>query len=381
MAQRRLNDKFCASAKATTQVDWFDELVPGLALRVSPTAKAWTLHYTKPDGRRARLTLGRYPALSLTSARTKAREVKEGLAEGNAPQRTTDGTLTAIVDEYFHREGAKLRSVKPRRSVFDRLILPALGDRPIADIRRSEIVRLLDGVTDNQGPQAATTALAFLSKVFNWHASRDDDFRSPIARGMFKGNAKARDRILTDDELRLVWKASGEAGVFGRYLQFLLLTAVRRNEAAHMTRAELDGEVWTIPAARMKGKAEHVVPLSGAALALLPPPLQMSSVVDGFVFEGLGLGSLSRHKARFDAMAPIAHWTLHDLRRTARSLMARAGVKEEVAERCLAHVIGGVAGVYNRHQYLEEKRLAFEALAALVARIVNPQPNVVALRP
>jgi integrase len=374
--RRRLNDKFCAAAKASKQVDWFDEVVPGLAFRVSLTAKAWTLHFTKPDGRRARLTLGRYPAISLTGARTKAREVKEALANGEQPQLTTDGTLRSVVDEYFRREGSKLRSVAERRAVFDRGVLPVLGDRPINDIRRSEIVRLLDGIEDDRGPRAAGLAFAYLSKVMNWHASRDDEFRSPLVRGMARGQSKARDRILTDDELRQLWAGTADGDVFDRYLRFLLLTAVRRNEAGYMTRTELTGDIWTIPAARMKGKVEHVIPLSPAALAQLPAagermfPGRHALVVD---FDGC--------KEAFDRRVPMAQgWVLHDLRRTARSLMARAGVKDEVAERCLAHVQGGVKAVYNRHQYLEEKRRAFEALASLIRGIVEPQPNVVTLR-
>jgi integrase len=130
---------------------------------------------------------------------------------------------------------------------------------------------------------------------------------------------------------------------------------------------EVDGAVWRIPASRMKGKAEHVVPLNGAAQALL------NSQREGpFVFGGdRPLGGLSHLKARLDAAVPLPHWTLHDLRRTARSLLSRAGVSADIAERCLAHVIPGVRGVYDRHAYLEEKRQAFEALAAEVERIVG----------
>jgi integrase len=187
---------------------------------------------------------------------------------------------------------------------------------------------------------------------------------------------KARDRILSDDELRSVWSGANRAGVFGRYLQFLLLTATRRNEAARMTRAELAGDLWSIPASRMKAGAEHVVPLSAAALDVLPKAGELIFTVD----DVSPIGGFSRLKRDFDLAVPLPPWTLHDLRRTVRSLMSRAGVSADVAERCLAHAIGGVRGVYDRHAYLEEKRQAFDALAALVQRIVDPQPNVVAIR-
>jgi integrase len=373
----RLTDKFCAAAKSAKQADYFDETVSGLALRVSPTAKAWTLHYTRADGRRARLTLGRYPQLSLSAARAQALEAKAAIANGSDPAPAKTGTLQSVVDEYFRREGPKLRSVDARRSAFDRLVLPVLGDRPIKDIRRSDIVRLLDGIEDNRGPRAAGLTFTYLSKVFNWHASRDDDFRTPLVRGMAPPKSKARERVLSDEELRLVWAGSANAGVFGWYLRFLLLTAARRSEAAQASRAELANGLWVIPASRMKAKVEHVVPLSAMGLALLPAEGQWMFPSGG----GGPITSFYSLKREFDRAVPLTEpWTLHDLRRTARSLMSRAQVSADIAERCLAHTIGGVRGVYDRHAYLEEKRQAFEALASLIQRIVDPQPNVVTLR-
>ena len=267
--------------------------------------------------------------------------------------------------EYISREAPKLRSAKWRRTIVERHILPTLGDRPIGEVRRSEIVHLLDRIEDASGPSAAHVVLKMLGRLCNWHASRSDEFRSPIVRGMARINPKERerDRILSDDELRLVWAAC--SGVYGAFLRFLLLTAVRRSEAAGMQWSELDGSLWTIPAARMKGKAEHIVPLSAAALAILD---ERRSAAVPF---GRSIAS-SQRKAEFDAIVSIPPWRLHDLRRTARSLMSRAGVNKDIGERCLAHAIGGVSGVYDRHAYFEEKKAAFEALAGLVQRIVGP---------
>jgi integrase len=144
-----------------------------------------------------------------------------------------------------------------------------LGARAINEIKRSEIVRLLDKVQDGQGAHMAQTVLAFLSKLFNWHASRDDDFLTPIRRGMARTKLKetARDRVLNDDEIRALWRAAVAAeGPFGHLVRFLLLTATRRNEAARMTRNEvLPNGDWIIPAERMKAKQEHLIPLSPAA--------------------------------------------------------------------------------------------------------------------
>jgi integrase len=301
-----LTDRFCSTTKAEGQIDYFDDTVFGLALRVSKTSKTWTLHYSRPSGKRARLTLGRYPVLSLATARAR--------------------------------------------------------------------------VSDNNGSPTAGLTFAYLSRVMNWHAGRDDDFRSPLVRGMGVHQSKARrDRVLSDEEIRPVWFAADQAGVFGQYVRFLLLTATRRNEAAHMVRAEVVGDMWTIPAERMKAKAEHVVPLSAAALDVLAKRPNNGEFI--FTMDGLRpLGSFGHFKAKLDQAVTLSKpWTLHDLRRTARSLMSRAGVSADIAERCLAHVIGGVRGVYDRHAYLEEKRAAFEKLAAEIERIVAPQPNVVTM--
>jgi integrase len=384
-----LTDRFCDRAKARNgepQTDYFDETVSGLALRVAVSGrKTWTLHYTSPnDHKRSRLTLGTYPATSLGSARSQAIEARGEVEDGRDPRTAGAITLRVVCEDYLKREGPKLRSRDWYEATIKRLIFPKLGDQPIAEIKRSDVVRVLDGIEDENGPVMADRTLSIVRKIMNWHASRSDEFRSPIVRGMARTKPKerARDRTLTDEELRAIWAAASGAGTFGSYIQFVLLTATRRNEAARLRRSEVAGSEWVIPGPRYKTGKDHVVPLSQAAqvvLAKLP--------LEGFVFTTTGgekpITAFWKFKEDFDKIVPLPRWTLHDLRRTARSLMSRAGVPTDHAERCLGHVIGGVRGVYDRHEYLEEKRFAFEALASLVERIVNPQAaqaNVVPLR-
>jgi integrase len=183
-----------------------------------------------------------------------------------------------------------------------------------------------------------------------------------------KPSELARERVLTDDELRRIW-ATGN-GVFGSFIRFLLLTGARRNEASEMTWAEIDGGDWTLPAARNKTKVDLVRPLSKAAQAIIEDGKSKTEWV--FTTDGVTpISGFSKFKAAFDKASGTQGWTLHDLRRTARSLMSRAGVPTDHAERCLGHVIGGVRGVYDRHEYHREKAQAFEALASLVERIVS----------
>jgi integrase len=332
------------------------------------------------------------PGLTLQDARREAKKLLGDVARGGNPldKRRKEAaagadTFRSVAEEYVRRDGKSLRSMRQREAILERLIYPRLGARPIGEIRRSDIVRLLDKIDDERGPSMADMALAVIRRVMSWHAARSDDFRSPIVRGMARTKPKerARQRILTDDELRAVWAAAeASKGVFGPFVQFLMLTAARRTEAAQMARAEVVGDVWTIPQERYKTGFELVIPLSALALNALArlPKIGKGELV--FTTDGeRPFSGYSKAKARFDAACGVTGWTLHDLRRTARSLMSRAGVSADIAERCLGHVISGVRGTYDRYAYLNEKRHALEALAALVDRIADPPgENVVSLK-
>jgi integrase len=372
----------------------WDALVPGLALRMTDRGKRSFVLVTRYPGSThpAPRSLGPYGAISLGQARAKARKWLEMIASGVDPGireiERRQQTFQAIATDYFARKAKDHRSRKLSEATLVRLVYPALGNRPIDSITRNDIVRLLDRIEDDNGPVMATQVLGIINRVMNWHATRSDTFRSPIVRGMKRASAQARSRILSDDELRAIWHAT--TGPFGAMLRFILLTATRRNEARHAKRSEIVGAEWTIPAARYKTKIDHVIPLSKAALTALdgtgqgdfPGPLIAEANGNPFIFTLKGkkpLGGLDRHKRVIDEASGVTGWMIHDLRRTARSLMSRAGVNADIAERCLGHVIGGVRGIYDRHEYLEEKRKAFEALAAQIDRIVNPQDNVVPL--
>ncbi|MFY9835761.1 MAG: integrase arm-type DNA-binding domain-containing protein [Xanthobacteraceae bacterium] len=367
--RRLLTDRFCAAAKpkaGEAQTDFFDTDCAGLALRVSPKRKSWTLHLTL-GGKRKRLTLGVYPTLSLAGARTRADEARAAIADGNDPRLLKPDTLQAICESYMKWEGGKLRSADWRQGVLDRHIYPNLGPRRISEIRRFEIVALLDRIEEGSGAAMADHVLAIIRKVMNWHATRTDDFRSPIVRGMARTSTKemARERVLTDDEIRKVWHAG--AGMFGDYIKLLLLTAARRGELAGMKWSEIVASDWTLPASRNKVRLDLVRPLSPMALEILTRQRKGGE----WVWGGPNAIAFGVWKQQLDEVSEIRDWRLHDLRRTARSLMSRAGVPSDHAERCLGHVIGGVRGVYDRHEYHREKAQAFEALAALIDRIVS----------
>ena len=415
MPRRMLTDRFCAHARAQdgdAQTDYFDDQTRGLALRVSRSGqKSWTYHFTWA-GKRSRMTFGSYPATSLGAARTRTDEAKGHVEAGKDPRSIgTDDTFKAICEEYLKREcGMKrdaegkatfkggLRSAPEREAALTRLVYPKLGARRIGDIKRSEIVRLLDKVEDESGPVMADRVLATVRKIMNWHASRSDEFRSPIVRGMARTKPKerARKRTLTDDEIRVVWNvAEGFPEPFGALVQFVLLTLARRTEAARIGRKEVTSNSfdWTLPAARNKTKVDLLRPLSGAAQTVFASVARIDDCDFVFTTDGkTPISGFSKFKLEFDQAVleelrrqdpeakALPNWTLHDLRRTGRSLMSRAGVPSDHAELCMGHVIGGVRETYDRYEYRDEKARAFEALAAQIERIVNPQPNVVAMR-
>jgi integrase len=371
----------------------------GLYVIVQPSGvKSFALRY-RYGGKPRKLTLT--PGITLAAARKAAADALYRLEQGHDPSAArrrekqqqrlaADNTFRAVAEEYFQRGGdpgkgggANLRSRQWREAALVRLVYPTLGDRPIGEIRRNEVNRLLDKIEDASGSVMADRALAIIRRIMNWHATRSDDFRTPIVRGMARADAKARarKRTLTDAELRAVWQAAeaGE-GPFERLVQFLLLTAARRNEAAYMRRGELSGADWTLPAARNKTRVDLIRPLSAATQAVLAKVPSLAGC--DFVFSTDGrsaINGFSHFKKRFDEQCGVTGWTLHDLRRTARSLMSRAGVNADHAERCLGHVIGGVRETYDRHEFHAEKRRAYEALAAQIDRILNSEDNVISI--
>jgi integrase len=366
---------------------------PRLYLVVQPSGrKSFAVRY-RYQGRSRKLTLP--PGLSLAQARAAATAALAEVEKGNDPsvtkhtakevrQAAAANTFRAVAENYLRREGGKLRSADWQQRLLGRLVYPQIGDLPIASIKRKAVVTLLDRIEDSNGPVMAHSTLAVVRRIMSWHSARDEDYASPIVRGMsrIKPKERARSRILSDDELRSIWKATERTDPFSAYLKFLLLTACRRDEARELVWDEIKNGVWLLPAIRNKTKVDLVRPLSGAALKVIEAQPHIVDCPFAFTATGGGpITSLSRYKKALDLACDVTGWTLHDLRRTARSLMSRAGVTSDHAERCLGHVIGGVRGTYDRHQYLDEMRHAYEALAAQIERIVNPPDgNVVSLR-
>lgn len=390
-------------AKAT-RYEVPDPGCPGLYVVVQPSgAKSWVYRY-RFGGKSRKLTIGGaitdkgIEVISIGDARDVADEARVQVARkidpieaGRAKQQAAAAEAAAalntvrVVAVKYLAECANLRTVDQREKIFSRIIYPAIGARQVESIKRSEIIKLLDDVATERGEVIADRVLATLRAFLNWYAVQSDDYRSPIVARMARTSTKdrARDRTLFDIELRALWRASEEAGLVGAYVRFLLLTAARRNEAAQICGAEIDGTDWTIPGSRYKNGLDHIVPLSTAALNALNSIKRISgtdfifATPDGKPIRGFGSRKEVVDKLMLTHLRELAgddvslkRWTFHDLRRTARTLMGRAGVPSEIAERCLGHVKRGVEGTYDRYEYRDEKKAAFAKLADLVEHIV-----------
>lgn len=411
--ERKLADGIKPDPKKRQAI--FDESTTGLCLLVTPRGRmTFTLVARGPrvdgkPGKQVWREVGSYPAMTLAVAREKAREGLVRLKAGLDPfppvvEPEKPETFNEVADNFLKRHVKKegqgepeLRSAKNIERQIDVFFRPKWGNLPFADIKRSDVAKVLQGIADERGPVMADRALATLSKLFKLQTQfMPDEWQPPLMVGMRKTKASARERqrVLCDQDnadrdLRLVWDAAGKSGSFGTFVRVLLLTGQRRAKVAAMRWADISPDgVWTIPTEPgEKGNAARIK-LPKLALEII----RGQSEIEGnpYVFAArakkhiAGFGPL---KAKLDAKVreasggeEIEPWQLHDLRRTAKSLMQRAGVRPDHSERVLGHAIDGVEGVYDRHSYADEKATALRKLAALVERIVNPpEGNVVPL--
>jgi integrase len=405
-----------------------DARMPGLYLIIQPTgAKSWAVRY-RYAGRSRKFTIGPYPAFDLAAARQEASQALQQAQRGGDPAcekrlerqtarlRGADGApdnFESLVRLFIERYAKKKNRGWQKIARVLGLVVPndepdtlavRTGDRPglvakwgerkIGDIRKVDVILLLDDIAD-RAPVQANRTLSHLRKIFNWAIERDLIAVNPCAGVKPPGTEIMRVRKLTgdkqtgnDDELKAIWRtAAATSWPFGPILQLLILTGQRRGEVAGMRWSELDldNKLWTIPAERAKNKTTHMVPLSEAAVEIISRVPRVKNV--DMVFSTTGsstVSGFSRAKRRLDKATGIRDWRLHDLRRTVASGMQRLGIKLEVTEKVLNHrsgSFGGIVGVYQQHDYADETRAALDAWGRFVIALASDKPaaNVVAL--
>jgi integrase len=398
-----LTDKFIERIRpGTRRLEIADARLPGLLVIVQTSGhKSFAVRY-RHRRRTRKHTIGPYPAISLKAARALASEALRAVAEGQDPatekkRRSEQSDLfpnlaRSFVERYLKPralaknrpdlwlETARILGLRPDPNNPTALIeaggdvLPRWRGHKVHEISRRDVIQLLDAICDRGAPVMANRTLAAIRKFFNWCVERDALQSSPCAEVRAPAVEKARDRVLSDAELSLIWRASAHLGYpWGSLVHLLMLTGQRVNEIARLRWAEVDtrDRCLILGAERVKNSQVHEVPLAEEATAILADLPRITNDHDRVFVSptGAAVSTFSRAKARLDAEIvalsgeDLPHWTFHDLRRTLASGLARLGVELHVIEKLLNHKSGtfrGVVGVYQRHDFAFEKRHAME---------------------
>jgi integrase len=404
--KRTLSDRLLRSLARPQPVlrEVWDQQLRGFGCRASKqgTVSFFAMRRPRGSSKSVRIKIGDFPAMPLSEARARARglllEMQDGIdprarkaEEARLEAAKRASTLASVAETFIARHVASKRTARSIEAILRRELISRWGSRPIADIRRADVIALIDEIVDRGHPEAARQALVYARRLFGWAIGREYIEHSPadhISTKDLIGAKSFRRRVLNEREIALLWRATAgpEAAYFGPYARLLLLLGVRRSELGRATWAEFDLEetaLWTIPRGRMKSDEPHLVPLPSAAVEIL----RALPRGQGYMING-GAVHYVRAKRRLDAALTalnggkaIPHWVWHDLRRTFRTGLSTIGIAPHIAELCIAHRQQGLAKVYDQHKFDAEKRHAFEAWAQRVMSIVAPPPDkVVPLR-
>jgi integrase len=379
--RKYLTDKTLAALKPEARrYEVHDLHCPGLSVRVSPEGrKTFTIKY-RYGAKQKRQTIGVYPRYSLAEAREKAmaalRQVGDGVdpqGRRRAPDFQVETVCRAFIEQYAKPRNRNWRETE---RVLEREFIPRCGQMEIGEVHRADVLEVMDAAIARGAGYQANRILATVRKLLNWCVERGILAVSPINGLKRPHKEQSRDRVLKDDEIQRVLAACrDEAYPFRQYVPFLLATAQRRAEtaAARWDEIDLEAGTWVIPAENAKNGKPHVVPLSDFAIRTLKDVPRFAN--SPYVFTTTRQSPISgftKALQRISDASDTTGWRFHDLRRTAASGMARAGVAPHVVEKVLNHISGtisGVAAVYNRYGYDAEKRAALETWGETLAAI------------
>lgn len=376
----RLTDALVRSLKPKGQrYEVYDASQPGFGIRVATSgALSWVL-LTRENGRRKRVTLGAYPAMSLGKAREAARVALSEISDGTFGRTKKSMPFETVVHEWYAREQRAKKSFPQVEQAMRLHVLPFLGRHQLDQISKADLMRVIDRVADKGKLTQANRVRSFITRFFNWATERDLLSQSPAVALPRATVEKSRDRVLSKNELLAIWRAAEQKRYpLGDVVRLLILTAQRRDEVAGMRWSELDIDRarWIISKQRAKNGRAHVVALSPQSLAILAKVPRRADC--DFVFTTTGhtaVSGFSRAKAALDVRSSVSDWRLHDLRRTAATFMAdELRIAPAVVDRLLNHVSGsvrGVALVYQRGEYLADREAALNAWGQFVEDLVN----------
>jgi integrase len=366
----------------------------GHYLRVPPRTSrapvAFAVIARGPNGKQVWETIGTADTIGIEPARDLARATLQRIKAGKSPSGALGATVADTAAQWLERHVRKSghRTADESERIIAKYIVPRIGNRPIADVRRSDVAQMLDQIEDASGRSMADSVLKTYRAISRWLQLRDESYAPPLTTGMNRvpKTEGRRKRILNDEEIRKVWHAGAAnfAGTtYAAFVKLALLTGQRRDKLHSLRWDDIHGSIWVIRTEpREKGNPGQL-PLPKIAMDIINSRPRF--VGNPYVFAGSRNGYAAAtlysgtYKTDFDKLCGVSNWRLHDLRRTARSLMSRVGVQTEIAERVIGHTRGGVIEIYDQHDYQDEMADALKRLAALIEQIVDPQSNVVAM--
>ena len=398
MPRKNLTDRTVANLHPLIngQVDYYDAKNPRFGIRISYNgARTWFVFDVDPQtGKRRRIKLGRYPEMTLADARSAALDHKHALtvekrdpvAERKAQQEAL--TFNGLIDIYIDQHAKpKKRSWKEDQRILSKYFTRWDGHRADS-VTRPEVVAALQDIKKNHGGVMANRALAVLRKTFNYAMRNGYLDENPASLVDRPAKEMPRDRVYSNTEIKALWSAFDQMGVQGAVLKLCLLTAQRLNEVRGMRSGEITDDVWALPAVRTKASRVNVVPLSALAQrvidqTLVPDNTYVFTSPRGPGQAGNGrpvtVGSKDRLRAR--KLSGVEDFSPHDLRRTFRTAVAPLGFDRYVGERVLGHVLQGVEPIYDRFDYLEQKRGLLEAWGRHVEGVIGEAGKVVQMVP
>jgi integrase len=393
--------------------DWImwdggDGAVKGLGLKVTPTGKKiYILKYRMAGGRAAptrRFTIGDSGGWTPKTARIKARALLSQISDGHDPmlekQRERVGTMKALVADYikaFEQDGA--RDAGEAGRIMNRIIVPAWGSRATASIGKADVRYLVKSIHRRGAPVMANRTLSVIKRLFAYAVENDLVEHHPAPTMKPLATEESRHRTLSDSELIEVWRAADSLGwPFGQAVKLMILTGQRREEVGGLAKSEIDRPkgLWSLPPERTKNNQPHDVHLTPQMLAVLDALPNVSKKLYFTTTGDTPISGWSKAKTQLDAkilagrqeaakaagmdldeVKPMADWIFHDLRRTMTTKLNELGVSEKVADILINHRAkkkGGVAAVYNRYQYMAERKAALELWCRHFDQLLCGQP-------
>src|SRR5258706_3711624 len=367
-------------------VHW-DTGSPGFGVKVTPKGRKVFIVLYRTAGAGSKLrkyTIGPYGRVTLHQARVAAQRVFAAKLEGRDPaaekreakRRVVADQVEDLLEMFIAQRLSQNRSGGEISRLLRREVGKPWADRSIHEITKRDVVEVLAVIEQRGAPVAANKTLKSIKTFLRWCVGRAVLDQSPAEGVPLPAKEVARDRVLDDEELAQVILAARKIGSpYGGIVELLALTGQRRQEVAGLQREELDlaQRIWTIPKARTKNAKAHIVHLSKQALAVLKRADQRKPLV----LSPLGTKTFqdfTHAKRLLDQLSGVTGWRLHDLRRTCVSGMARLGIAPHVADKILNHqagTISGVAAVYQRHEFLSERRQALDLWGAHVGAILS----------